>query len=84
MKLRFNILHIVVTFALFCLGALRVNAQNSIRGTVKDSEGEPVIGAVVLLQGNSTIAAVTDVKGEWSLTLPPGVKSPVLVASCLG
>lgn len=84
MKLKSNILHIIAALALFCSAALSASAQTSIRGTVKDSEGEPVIGAVVMLEGNSTIACVTDVKGEWSLTLPSGVKSPVLAVSCLG
>ena len=84
MKLKSNILHIIAALALFCSAALSASAQTSIRGTVKDSEGEPVIGAVVMLEGNSTIACVTDVKGEWSLILPSGVKSPVLAVSCLG
>lgn len=41
-----------------------------ITGTVKDTNGEPLIGATVALPGSST-GAVTDVDGNFTLTVDP-------------
>ena len=59
-------------------------AQTMISGTVKDAGGEPVIGAVVMLQGNTSVGTATDVDGKYSLLLPAGTKDPKLNLSCLG
>jgi len=68
-------------FVLFaCISALY--AQQTVKGTVKDSKGEPLAGVVVLLQG-TTLGASTDVSGAWSLSLPEG-KKLTLVFSCIG
>ena len=49
------------------------SGQNSItvKGVVKDSSGEPVIGAAIMLDGNSSTGAVTDINGNYSLTFTP-------------
>lgn len=44
----------------------------SVKGTVKDTKGEPVIGAGVVVAGSPTIGTVTDDSGNWSLNVPPG------------
>ena len=63
------------------------SGQNSItvKGVVKDSSGEPVIGAVIMLDGSSSTGAVTDVNGNYSLTFTSQKgKNPRIVVSCLG
>ena len=48
-------------------------AQNrTIRGTVVDTGGEPVIGAAVTVVGNTRIGAATDLNGAFSLNVPAG------------
>ena len=57
-------------FSLILLGAT-LNAQNvSLRGKVVDSSGEPVIGASVVLVGNNSVGAITDIDGNYSLSVP--------------
>ncbi|MBO4231593.1 MAG: secretin and TonB N-terminal domain-containing protein, partial [Bacteroidales bacterium] len=43
-----------------------------LKGTVKDSRGEPVIGAGVVVAGSPGIGTVTDEGGNWSLNVTPG------------
>ncbi len=48
-------------------------AQNIVvKGTVKDSAGEPVIGATVIEKGNSANGISTGIDGDFSLTVPKG------------
>ncbi len=57
-------------------------AQNkAIKGTVLDAQGLPVIGASVMLVGNSTTGTITDIDGNFSLTVPAG---STLSISCIG
>ena len=48
------------------LFALAINAQNSVSGTVKGDNGDPLIGASVIVQGTSS-GTVTDVDGNFTL-----------------
>ena len=41
----------------------------TVAGTVKDVNGEPIIGANVLVSG-STVGTITDIDGKFSLTAP--------------
>jgi hypothetical protein len=43
--------------------------SNSVRGKVVDSNGEPLPGANVIVQG-TTIGTVTDLEGNYSITIP--------------
>lgn len=54
-----------------------------ISGTVRDSKGEPVIGAVVMVEGDTATGSITDVDGKYNMVLPKG-KDFSLVASCIG
>lgn len=46
-------------------------AQNrSISGKVVDQNGEPLIGASVIVVGNNTIGTVTDLDGKYTLSVP--------------
>ncbi len=57
-------------------------AQNiSVNGTVKDESGEPIVGANVVLVGNNTVYALTDVAGAFKLSVP---KNGSLDVSCMG
>ena len=49
--------------------------QSSITGTVVDSQGEPVIGAsVIIVGGAATQGTVTDFDGNFTLKVKPGAK----------
>lgn len=45
-----------------------------VKGTVVDSNGEPIIGANVLVKGENGIGVVTDLNGGFALKLPFGIK----------
>ena len=70
-------LFLLLTLA-FPLTAL---AQQKVTGKVKDSSGEPVIGASVVVKGNNTMGTITDFDGNFMLDVP--AKS-VLVISYIG
>mgnify|MGYP002522809887 FL=1 len=54
----------------FGMSAL-ASAQQKVSGTVVDSNGEPVIGASVVVKGTST-GAVTDIDGKFTFVAEPG------------
>ena len=59
-----------------------LHAQNrAISGTVVDESGAPVVGAAVVVVGNTSIGAVTDVNGVFRLNVPAGANINV---SCIG
>lgn len=64
------------------LFAQMVSAQNkvTINGTVKDAEGNPVIGAVVMVEGTET-GSVVDNNGKFSLTFAPKSNSNIVISS---
>lgn len=65
-----------------CLGFSNIFAQTrSISGTVVDAQGLPVIGASVMVVGNSTVGTVTNADGTFSISVPNGVTMSV---SCIG
>ncbi|MBP3212113.1 MAG: TonB-dependent receptor [Prevotella sp.] len=45
-------------------------AQNNVRGTVVDENGEPVVGATVRVAGTQT-GTITGIDGNFSITAPP-------------
>lgn len=54
----------------------------TLSGVVRDSYGEPVFGAVVLLEGAPGVGTLTDVEGKYSLKVQ--VSSGKIVVQCLG
>lgn len=62
-------LSIVLTLLLFTVGFAM--AQRTVKGTVTDDRGEPLIGASILVKSTSSGTA-TDVDGAYSLTVPEG------------
>ncbi len=71
-----NIVRSALLF-LFLLVAGAVSAQQTITGTVIDGTGEPIIGATVIEQGTQN-GAVTDIDGNYSLSLTGGGKKAIV------
>lgn len=63
--------------------SVQVVQQNSvtIKGVVKDADGNPIIGASVVEKGNTKNATVTNMDGEYSLNVKRGAK---LIVSYIG
>jgi len=81
---RLRQLHIplVLVFLVFVFASTNVMwGQHSVRGTVKDSKGESVIGANVVEKG-TTNGTITDIDGKF--TLPISGQNPVLSVSYIG
>ncbi|MFK7932080.1 MAG: carboxypeptidase-like regulatory domain-containing protein, partial [Saprospiraceae bacterium] len=59
------------SFLLFALVLMTsaVMAQFTVTGTISDSEGEPLIGATVLVKGTA-LGTVTDFDGNYSINVP--------------
>ena len=78
-------LNAVVSFmvtAAFVLCSGNAFAQNrSLSGKVVDGAGAPVVGAAVVLAGNSSNGTVTDMEGQFKMTVPANA---TIVVSCLG
>lgn len=58
-----------------------VEQNKTIQGTIVDKNGEPIIGANVVLKG-STIGTITDFDGKFTLSVP--ANSAILVISYIG
>jgi len=78
---RGTLLKLVVV--LFCLlgGIQQAFAQQAISGTVKDSQGAPLMAASVKVKGTG-IGTVTDKDGAFTIKLPSG--KTVLTVSYIG
>ena len=61
-----------LTLILLVTLSLQANAQRTVSGTLKSPSGEPVVGAVVMLKGDTKVAAVTDGEGRYTLSIPSG------------
>lgn len=69
-----RILTLLVLLTGFLLAPLAaVAAPITVKGTVKDEAGEPVIGATVMVKG-TTVGASTGLDGEFSLMAEPNAK----------
>lgn len=71
-------------FLLMLFSCLTASAQRGItvRGTVEDSNGEPVIGASIVVKGSNSIGTVSDLNGDFVLTVPSD--KSILVVSFIG
>ena len=70
-----------VSWLLMSMLCMMSYAQDKIQGTVKDTNGEPMIGVSVLVKGTKT-GVITDFDGNFSL--PSVDKSAVLVFTYVG
>ncbi len=73
--------HIFLTALLLLATSFAAIAQRTISGKVADSTGEGIPGAGVVVRG-TTNGTVTDLDGNWSLSVKDG--AVVLEVSCLG
>ena len=75
---------ILYLFLFMLLSCLTVSAQKGItvKGMVVDGNGETIIGASVVLKGNSSIGTVSDIDGNFVLTVPN--EKSILVVSFVG
>jgi len=60
-------------FLLFCFGS--ITSQNNVKGIVTDQAGLPLIGANVTAKGFDAIGTITDVDGNFLLSVPQNVTS---------
>ena len=71
---------LAILLALLC--GISASAQNrTIHGKVVDDTGAPVVGAAVVVVGNTSIGAVTGIDGTYRLTVPAGAN---VEFSCIG
>ncbi len=58
-------------------------SASTVSGTVISSvDNQPVIGAIVYIEGQSSVATMTDIDGNYTINVPSGSKN--IVFSCLG
>jgi len=73
----------ITAIVIFVLCALSAAAQSAgIKGVVKDSHNEPVIGVAVMVDGVNGVGTVTDIDGKFFLKVPD-VKNSKLRLSCI-
>jgi len=58
-------------------------AQKSISGKVIDESSQPLIGVTVAVQG-TTVGTITDIDGNYALTVPAGQENGTVVFSFIG
>lgn len=64
----FQIIALLVVTLL--MSASTISAQTTVKGNVVDENGEPLIGATVVMKGKPSVAAITDLDGNFVLQLP--------------
>ena len=57
----------LVALFLLCLFPMGALAQSTVKGTVNDEAGEPIIGATVKVQGVANAGAITDFNGNFQV-----------------
>ena len=59
--------------------AVQQQAQSrTVKGTVVDEDGEPIIGATIMVAGkNNGKGVISDIEGNFSITVPAGAKLKV-------
>lgn len=75
------------TFIILLAAAVQLSAGEKfqIKGKVTDYNNEPVVGAIVLLQGSTNVATSTDDQGRYTISIDEALKDKgVLEISCLG
>lgn len=83
-NVRKKIQKIPCLFLLMLFSCFTAMAQQGItvKGTVFDSTGETVIGASVVVKGNTSIGTISDIDGNFMLTVPS--ENTILVISFVG
>ena len=71
-----------MALAIVLAGLPALAQTRTVSGSVKDSSGEPVPGAAVMVKGNTSIGTSTDAEGNYTLPGVPG--GATLVYSFIG
>ncbi len=64
--------------------AFAQSSKVTVQGTVVDAQGQPVIGASVILKEHPDIGVITDINGVFSLKIPSPIKGKSLEVSFIG
>ena len=68
-----------------CLGlSVVLKAQNVLTGKVTDKSKEPLIGATVSIEGQESKGTITDIDGNYKLTLPADSRQLILKFQYVG
>lgn len=72
----------IIAIIILLASALSVSAQVKVKGSVKDSKGDPIVGAMIILEGTENVGSMTDADGKYTITIPEG-KNNKLNYSCI-
>ena len=74
---------LTMLLTLFC-GVLTAQAQTKeVTGTVTDEKGDPLPGVTVVVEGTTT-GSITDLDGNFRVSIPSSINNPKLVFSFVG
>lgn len=79
--LNFNVRNLCFVFVMLVVQCAFAQ-DRTITGTVTDNKQEPLIGVNVVVKGNISVGAITDLDGKYSLSVPEG--KATLVFSYIG
>lgn len=78
----FNTIRCLFLSVMLTVTATNVFAQDlTVKGKVTDQNGEPVIGATVMLNGNKSVGTLSDFDGNYSIQVPSDAS---LLFTCIG
>ena len=78
----FNTIRCLFLSVMLTVCATSVSAQDmAVNGKVTDQNGEPIIGATVMLNSNHSVGALTDMDGNYSISVP---SNSTLLFTCIG
>jgi TonB-linked SusC/RagA family outer membrane protein len=73
----------MLCFALLLLSSVQLFAQSKkVTGSIVDSRHEPLIGVNITVKGNSSLGAISDYNGKYSINVPSGKST--LIFSYIG
>ena len=72
----------LITSIVISLCCMTMYAQNRITGNVSDANGEPVIGAAIVVKG-TTQGTVTDIDGNFTLDITKVLPSISVLSAIL-
>lgn len=76
---------IIVTVLMFILALpCNVFAQETIKGSIRDTNGEALIGATIIIEGYNNKGTISNEKGNYEIKLPEGKEDIILKASYVG
>lgn len=79
-KKKLKLTSILLLSLLFLSSSLIAQNKRLIKGRVIDDKKQPLIGATVLVKGLKTVSTITDVDGQFSLSIPADNKQPLVVS----